>query len=86
MTDRFPDAVLQKAWLAAWATPGEFCAEDAAAMRAVLEAHEPVTEYERGRQAVLQELSAAVRRFNEDDSMGIAQLIEVIEPFLVEQP
>ena len=39
MSERFSDEVLKQAWLAAWVTPGEFCAEDAAAMRAVLEGY-----------------------------------------------
>ncbi len=38
-----------------------------------------------GRLAVRQELTEAVRRFSEDDSMGIGQLIEVIEPWLLDK-
>jgi hypothetical protein len=44
------------------------------------------TEYERGRLSVRQELTAAVDRFNDDDSLGIGQLIEVIAPWLLDAP
>lgn len=42
------------------------------------------TGYAAGRKAVCDELRAAVDRFNDDDSMGIGQLIEVIAPWLEE--
>lgn len=41
-------------------------------------------EYQRGRTAVRRELTDAVHAFNRDDSMGLGQLIEVIDPFLLD--
>ena len=40
------------------------------------------SDYEAGRLSVMQELTAAVARFNEDDSLGIGDLILVIQPWL----
>lgn len=48
----------------------------------------PVGEdYERGRLDVRRELTAALDRFNEDDSRGIGDVVsDVIDPFLLESP
>jgi hypothetical protein len=39
--------------------------------------------YEAGRMSVRLELTQAINRFNDDDSLGIGQLIEVISPWLL---
>lgn len=40
--------------------------------------------HQAGRQAVRAELTHAVEKFSDDDSMGLGQLIDVIDPFLLD--
>lgn len=43
-------------------------------------------EYERGRLTVRRELTEALSRFNEDDSLGMGDLLHsVVEPFLLDE-
>ena len=43
-----------------------------------------MNDYERGRRDVRRELTNAFDKFSEDDSLGMCQLVDVVQPFLLE--